>query len=100
MSGSSCESVPLKSKTRALARMAADYGRRVPTTALLLALAAAGVHALWNLLLARSPDVQTATAVALVVSVVVFAPVAAVVWDVDASVWPFVAAGSGLQLVY
>jgi uncharacterized membrane protein len=72
----------------------------MPLTALLLALAAAFVHALWNLLLARARDTVAATAVALVVSVVVFAPVTAVVWDADASVWPYVVASSCLQLLY
>lgn len=72
----------------------------MPLTALLLALAAAFVHALWNLLLARARDTVAATAVALVVSVVVFAPVTAVVWEADASVWPYVVASSCLQLLY
>ncbi|HVC87358.1 MAG TPA: DMT family transporter [Gaiellaceae bacterium] len=67
----------------------------MPATALAFALAAAGFHALWNLLLARSPDVESATAVALVVAEVVFAPVAVVVWRADSGVWPWLA-GSGL----
>jgi drug/metabolite transporter (DMT)-like permease len=72
----------------------------VPTSALLLALAAAFVHALWNLLLARARDPESATALALVVAVVVFAPVAAVAWDVDAGVWPYVVGSSVFELVY
>jgi drug/metabolite transporter (DMT)-like permease len=72
----------------------------MPLSALLLALAAAFVHALWNLLLARARDTVAATGVALVVSVVVFAPVTAVVWSAEASVWPFVVASSALQLLY
>ena len=43
------------------------------TTALLLALAAAVVHAVWNVLLARARDPQAATAVALLTAEVVFA---------------------------
>ena len=43
---------------------------------------------------------MAATAVALVVSVVVFAPVAAVRWDVDPEVWPYIAVTSALQLAY
>jgi drug/metabolite transporter (DMT)-like permease len=70
------------------------------TLALTLALSAAVVHAVWNLLLARSPDIRSATAVALVTAEVVFAPVAVVLWRVDAKVWPFVVASSALQLVY
>jgi len=67
----------------------------MPASALAFALAAAGFHALWNLLLARARDIEAATAVALVVAEVVFAPVAVVVWRVDAGVWPWLV-GSGL----
>jgi drug/metabolite transporter (DMT)-like permease len=72
----------------------------VPLSALLLALAAAFAHALWNLLLARAPDTPAATAVALVVATVTFAPFAALFWDVEAAVWPYVAASSCFELVY
>src|SRR5437868_8014995 len=67
----------------------------MPTTALVFALAAAWFHALWNLLLARAPDVEAAVAVALVTAEVVFAPVAVAVWRADAGVWPWLV-GSGL----
>ena len=72
----------------------------MPTSALGLALAAACVHALWNVLLARARDVQATTAVALLVAEVVFAPVAFVLWDVHRAVWPFLIASSALQLTY
>jgi drug/metabolite transporter (DMT)-like permease len=72
----------------------------VPATALALALAAAFVHALWNLLLARAPDIEAATAVALVVAVVAFALPAALSWDADRGVWPYVMASAALQLTY
>lgn len=65
-----------------------------------LALGSAFLHALWNLLLAREQDPQPATAVAICASVVVFAPVAALIWDVDPRVWPFILATSFLQLAY
>jgi drug/metabolite transporter (DMT)-like permease len=72
----------------------------MPTTALVFALAAAGFHALWNLLLARARDVEAAAAVALLTAELVFAPVAVVVWQVDAGVWPWLV-GSGLfELAY
>ena len=45
----------------------------MPTSALLLALGAALVHAVWNVLLARARDPRAATAVALLVAEVVFA---------------------------
>ena len=72
----------------------------MPASALALALAAAFIHAIWNLMLARERDPEAATAVALVTPVIVFAPVAAIVWDVDSRVWPFVAVTSLLQLLY
>jgi len=72
----------------------------MPADAFALALGAAFLHALWNLLLARERDPEAATAVAICASVVAFAPVAVVVWDVDSRVWPFVAVTSLLQLVY
>jgi len=72
----------------------------LPTTALLLALAAAFVHALWNLLLARSRDPEAATAVALVVAIVAFAPVTALTFDADWGVWPYTIGTGALQLLY
>lgn len=72
----------------------------MPTSALLLALAAAFVHALWNILLARSRDIEAATAVALVTAEVVFAPVAVLTWSAERSVWPFLVVTGALQLAY
>lgn len=72
----------------------------MPLSALFLALAAACVHALWNVLLARARDHAAATAVALVVAEIVFAPVAWLLWDMEASVWPYLVASGALQIVY
>jgi drug/metabolite transporter (DMT)-like permease len=72
----------------------------VPVDALALALAAAFVHAAWNLLLSGSEDTHSATAVALVTGAIVFAPVAAIVWRLDGSAWPYIAASSSLELLY
>jgi drug/metabolite transporter (DMT)-like permease len=72
----------------------------MPALAFGFALTAAFLHAFWNLLLARARDPEAATAVALVASVVVFAPVTAVVWKAEASVWPFILVTSLLQLLY
>ncbi len=72
----------------------------MPASALGLALAAAVVHALWNVLLARAKDVEAATAVALVVAEVVFLPVAILVWHVHRAVIPFLVATGALQLLY
>src|SRR5712691_5794499 len=79
---------------------AAHYRREMRAPALAFALAAAFVHALWNVLLAGARDPEAATAVALVVAVVAFAPVAAVVWEVDARVWPFLAGTAAFELLY
>ena len=72
----------------------------MPLDAFLLALAAAFAHALWNILLARARDPQAATAVALLVSIAVFAPVAAVTWELERAAWPYLVVTSVLQLVY
>ncbi len=72
----------------------------MPVSAFLLALGAAFVHALWNLLLARARDPEAAGAVALLTAVVVFAPVVALQWELEAEAWPYVAASSVLELVY
>ncbi len=72
----------------------------MPTSALLLALGAAFVHACWNLLLARPRDPEAAMAVALVVAVAVFAPVAAVFGHVDSRVWPYIVATGLFELAY
>jgi len=72
----------------------------MPLPALLLTVSAAVVHALWNLLLAGARDPEAATAVALVVSVLVFAPVVPFVWGLERQVWPYLAVTSCLQLLY
>jgi uncharacterized membrane protein len=72
----------------------------VPLDALGLVLAAAVVHAAWNLLLARTRDPQAATAAAFCVAVALWAPVAAVRWRVEASAWPYIAGSAAFELVY
>ena len=57
-------------------------------------------HALWNLLLARARDPEAATAVALLVAVIAFAPVALLAWDVEADAVPYVVASAALELAY
>jgi drug/metabolite transporter (DMT)-like permease len=72
----------------------------MPPLAFTLALAAAVLHAFWNILLARARDPESATAVALVAAVIVFAPLAAVRFDAEWDVWPFIVVTSMLQLLY
>jgi multidrug transporter EmrE-like cation transporter len=72
----------------------------MPLTALLLALAAAVVHAGWNLLTARAEQSQTATGVALCVGALAFAPVAALTWRLEATALPYASASVVLELAY
>jgi drug/metabolite transporter (DMT)-like permease len=69
-------------------------------TALALTLAAAALHAGWNVLLGGARDVRAATAVALGLSVLLFAPVAAATWRVEAAAVPWIAASAALELAY
>jgi hypothetical protein len=72
----------------------------VPLDALALALASAVVHALWNLLAAHAAQSQAALAVAMTAGALACAPVAALSWDVDAAVAPYVAASVAFELGY
>jgi drug/metabolite transporter (DMT)-like permease len=72
----------------------------MPISALLLALAAALIHAVWNLLLSGEEDTHAASAVAIVFGVVVFAPVAVLTWRVHVAALPFVAGSSALEALY
>jgi drug/metabolite transporter (DMT)-like permease len=68
--------------------------------ALALALSAAVCHAVWNLILARQPDPEAATAIAMATGVLCFAPVAAISFDVERAAIPFIVVTAGLQLLY
>jgi drug/metabolite transporter (DMT)-like permease len=72
----------------------------MPASALLLALGAAGLHALWNVLLAGARDTEAATAVMLLASIVLFAPVAALTWRVEWEAAPFIAGSAAFELAY
>jgi drug/metabolite transporter (DMT)-like permease len=72
----------------------------MPASAFGLALAAAFLHAAWNVLIARARDPEAATGVALVAAVVFFAPVAAATWDAESEVWPYLLGTATLHLVY
>ena len=62
----------------------------MPLDALALALAAALLHAVWNLLTARSDASHATLAVAMVAGTVACLPLALIDLDVDVSVWPYV----------
>ena len=68
--------------------------------ALALALGAAFLHALWNVLLAGSRDSVAATGALLLFGVVLLAPAALFAGDVSSSAIPFVAASAALELAY
>jgi drug/metabolite transporter (DMT)-like permease len=70
------------------------------TTALILVLSSAALHAAWNALVAGARDTYTTTAVALGAGALVFAVPAAISWDVDAAAWPYIAASAALELAY
>ena len=70
------------------------------SSALALALAAAVLHAVWNLLLARQPDTAGTTAVSLVVFVLVLAPLAGATWRVEGAAWPYIAGSGAFELAY
>jgi drug/metabolite transporter (DMT)-like permease len=72
----------------------------VPADALALTLAAAVLHAGWNVFLRGSADVEARTAVVLGLSLLVFAPLAAAMWSVSWAVAPYVAASAALEGAY
>jgi drug/metabolite transporter (DMT)-like permease len=69
-------------------------------TALALTLASAFVHAAWNLALARTRDTEAATAVVLLLALVVWAVPAALLGGVSAAAAPYIAASAVLELAY
>lgn len=72
----------------------------MPLDALALALGAAALHALWNLLLAREEDTEAASAIALLALVATLVVPAALTWRVDSDAVPYIAASAALELAY
>jgi drug/metabolite transporter (DMT)-like permease len=72
----------------------------VPADALALTLAAAVLHAGWNVFLRGSDDVEARFAVVLGFSVLLFAPVAAATWSVSWAAVPYVAASAACEALY
>jgi drug/metabolite transporter (DMT)-like permease len=72
----------------------------VPADALALALAAAVLHAGWNVLLRGSEDVEARFAVVLALSILIFAPVAAIIWSASWAVAPYIAASAAFETAY
>jgi drug/metabolite transporter (DMT)-like permease len=67
---------------------------------LAIVLAAAVIHAFWNLIIARSRDTQATTALAIAIGVVVALPFAVLRWRVAPDAWPFIVASSIVEVVY
>jgi drug/metabolite transporter (DMT)-like permease len=72
----------------------------MPLDALALALGAAALHALWNLLLARERDTEAASAVALLALVATLLVPAALTWRVESAAVPFIVGSAALELAY
>jgi drug/metabolite transporter (DMT)-like permease len=72
----------------------------VPADALALTLAAAVLHASWNVFLRGSDDVEASFAVVLGLSLLLFAPVAAARWSASWAVAPYVAASAVFEGLY
>jgi drug/metabolite transporter (DMT)-like permease len=72
----------------------------LPADALALALAAAALHAGWNVVLRGSENVEARTAVVLGLSLLLYAPVAVATWSVSWAVAPYIAASAVLEGAY
>jgi drug/metabolite transporter (DMT)-like permease len=71
----------------------------MPADALAFALMSAVSSAVWNLLLKQAGDTEAATAVAIMLAVVIFAPALAF-GGIPAAAWPFITASAVLELAY
>jgi drug/metabolite transporter (DMT)-like permease len=72
----------------------------MPVAAVLLTLTAAGVHALWNQLLAHTDDIHRRTAVGMLVGAVAFLPVALLDRRVEPVGWVLAGVSTGFELAY
>ncbi len=72
----------------------------MPVHALVLVLAAAAGHAIWNTLLAGRKDIQAATVAALICGLVAFTPAVIATWSFTAAAWPWLIGSAVLELGY
>jgi drug/metabolite transporter (DMT)-like permease len=72
----------------------------VSGAAVALALAAAIVHALWNVLVGGAREPRPAAAVAMLAGVCLAAPLAVATWDVETAALPWIVASALLELAY
>jgi drug/metabolite transporter (DMT)-like permease len=67
---------------------------------LAIVLAAAFIHALWNLIVVQSTDRTATTAVVIIFGALVAVPLAIARWHVEPAAWPLIALSSALEVVY
>src|SRR5262245_56531249 len=72
----------------------------MPLAAVGLALAAAFLHALWNLLAARSHDTEAAMGVAMTLGPLLLLPFAVLRWRLEAEAIPYIAVSAALEFLY
>jgi uncharacterized membrane protein len=72
----------------------------LPALAAAVVLFSALLHATWNLLLSKVPRGLDTTAVALVIGLVAWTPIALARWRVEPAVWPYVLTSGALELIY
>ena len=68
--------------------------------AAVIVLAAALVHALWNLLLSKSDDDHSRTAAVILIGAVALLPLALADFRVEPAAWPFIAVSAVFELAY
>jgi len=76
------------------------YRHDVPLAAVGLALAAAFLHALWNLLAARAGDTEAAMGIAMTLGPLLLLPFAILRWRIEPQALPFIAVSASLELCY
>jgi uncharacterized membrane protein len=69
-------------------------------SALALTLAAAVIHAGWNLLLSNEEDTHSATAAAVAMGTVAFVPIAVLSWRMETAALPYVGASAAFEGLY
>jgi drug/metabolite transporter (DMT)-like permease len=72
----------------------------VPAAAVVIVLAAAFLHALWNLILARSADTTATVAMASLVGAALALPIALTRWHLDVAALPYIGVSSAFELGY
>jgi drug/metabolite transporter (DMT)-like permease len=72
----------------------------VTLATLAIVLAAAFIHALWNLIVVAARDRTATTTIVIIFGALLFVPLAVARWNVQPQAWPYIALSSVLELVY